>query len=144
MEGKHSEVTGKIIGAFYDVYNSLGYGFLEKVYENALAIELERRGLTVVLQKQIQVFYRGQVVGDYFADMVVADLIVVEIKAAKNLASQHEAQLLNYLKATPYEVGLLLNLGPKPGHRRKVYDNELKSNLGKIDDRTRINTDKHR
>ena len=125
------------------MYNSLGYGFLEKVYENALAIELQRRGLTVVLQKQIQVFYRGQVVGDYFADMVVADLIVVEIKAAKNLASQHEAQLLNYLKATPYEVGLLLNFGPKPGHRRKVYDNELKSNLGNVN-RTQINTDKHR
>ena len=143
MEGKHSDVTGQIIGAFYDVYNSLGYGFLEKVYENALAIELRRRGLTVELQKQIQVFYRGQLVGEYFADMVVADLVVVEIKAAKTIVSQHEAQLLNYLKATHYEVGLLLNFGPKPGHRRKVYDNELKTNLERVN-RTRINTDKHR
>jgi len=142
VEGKHSELTGQIIGAFYDVYNSLGYGFLEKVHENALAIELRRRGLTVEMQKQIQVFYRQQLVGDYFADMVVAELVVVEIKAAKTIASQYEAQLLNYLKATHYEVGLLLNFGPKPGHRRKVYDNELKSNLES--DRTRINTDKHR
>lgn len=129
MGFKHVELTGEIIGGFYAVYNGLGYGFLEKVYENALAIELRQRGLQVVQQMPIKVRYQGEVVGDYFADLVVNNLVLLELKAAKKLLDEHEAQLLNYLKATPYEVGLLLNFGPEPHNVRKVYDNHLKSNL---------------
>ncbi len=126
---KFEELTGKIIEAFYIVYNALGYGFLEKVYESALAIELERMGLKVVRQAPIKVYYRGRVVGEYFADLLVEDLIIVELKAARALTDEHEAQLLNYLKATPYELGLLLNFGPKPEIKRKIYDNSRKGSL---------------
>ena len=126
---KHGEVTEQIIGAFYEVYNRLGYGFLEKVYENALAIEVAERGLAVVQQQPITVGYRGRVVGEYFADLLVEGRVVVELKAAARILEQHEAQLLNYLKATPYEVGLLCNFGPKAGVRRRVYDNGKKPNL---------------
>jgi GxxExxY protein len=126
---KHSELTERVIAAFYDVYNSLGYGFLEKVYENSLAIELRARGLAVQQQKPIQIYYREQIVGEYVADMVVDGVVLLEIKAARALAEEHEAQLLNYLKATPYEVGLLLNFGPKPEVRRKAYNNDRKPNL---------------
>lgn len=129
LADKHIELTREIIGSFYDVYNSLGYGFLEKVYENALAIELGIKGFYVEQQKPIQVYYRQEVVGEYFADLVVNSLVIVEIKAVRLLAKQHEAQLLNYLKATPFEVGLLLNFGSRPQKKRKVYDNELKPNL---------------
>ena len=123
---KHSEITEQIIAAFYTVYNTLGYGFLEKVFENALVIELRRRGLRVVQQMPITVYYTGEVVGEYFADLLVADLVIVEIKAVKALLVEHEAQLLNYLKATPYEVGLLLNFGPKPEHKRRAFENTRK------------------
>jgi len=123
---KHEEITARIIRAFYTVYNTLGYGFLEKVYENALAIELRKNGLSVCQQMAIEVRYNGAVVGEYFADLVVEGLVNVEIKATRTLAAEHEAQLLNYLKATGYEVGLLLNFGPEPEVRRKVYDNVLK------------------
>lgn len=129
MADKHVGLTREIIGAFYAVYNSLGYGFLEKVYENALAIELRRRGLTVEQQKPICVYYQGEIVGEYFADLVVNDLVIVELKAGRTITETHEAQLLNYLKATPYEVGLLLNFGPTAEKKRKVYNNELKPNL---------------
>ncbi len=129
MSYKHSDLTEAIIAAFYDVYNALGYGFLEKVYENALVIELRKRGNKVEPQRVIQVFYDGQIVGEYLADLVVDNLVVVEIKAVRQLLPEHEAQLLNYLKATPCEVGLLLNFGPKPEIKRKVYDHELKPNL---------------
>ena len=115
--------------AFYRVYNELGYGFLEKVYENSTAIAARKLGLTVVQQMPIVVHFDGEVVGDYFADLLVNDLVIVELKAVKSLADEHEAQLLNYLKATPYEVGLLLNFGPKPEHKRKVFDNPLKGSL---------------
>ncbi len=131
MEFQHKELTKGIIGAFYDVYNALGYGFLEKVYENALAIELRHRGFQVEQQHSIQVLYRGEVVGDYFADLVVNDLVILELKATKDLADRHEAQLLNYLKATRFEVGLLLNFGPTPTHTRKAYQNNRKPNLKK-------------
>jgi len=119
----HRELSERVIEAFYSVYNVLGYGFLEKVYENALLIELEKTGVMVKAQSPIQVFYDGKVVGEYFADLLIEDCIIVEIKAAKNLASEHEAQLLNYLKATGIEVGLLLNFGPNPEIRRKAFDN---------------------
>jgi len=140
MTAKHADVTEQIIKAFYTVYNTLGYGFLEKVYENALAIELRRMGLTVVQQASIQVYYADQVVGEYFADLLVEDKVIVEIKAIRILVEENEAQLLNYLKATPYEVGLLLNFGPKPEVKRKIYDNERKGTL----DWTRMSTDTHR
>jgi GxxExxY protein len=126
---KHKELTGKILAAFYAVYNSLGYGFLEKVYENALALELRRRGLSVEQQKPICVYYQGEIVGEYFADLVVSDAVIIELKAVRTLTETYEAQLLNYLKATPYEVGLLLNFGPTAETKRKVYNNELKQNL---------------
>ena len=120
---KHKELTEKIIKIFYRVYNKLGYGFLEKVYENAMVIEFEREAIPVVSQSPIKVFYDDKMVGEYFADVLVDDKVIVEIKAARNLALENEAQLLNYLKATNIEVGLLLNFGPKPEIKRKVFDN---------------------
>lgn len=126
---QHTELTEKIIGAFYDVYNGLGYGFLEKVYENALAIELKHNGCQVEQQKRILVRYRGQVIGEYYADLVVNDTVIVELKASSKLLPQYEAQLLNYLKATPYEVGLLFNFGPIPKVKRKAFGNHNKPNL---------------
>jgi GxxExxY protein len=123
---KHVEITDKIIAAFYKVYNTLGYGFLEKVYENALGIELCKQGLEVRAQTPITVFYENEVVGEYFADLFVGNAVIIELKAVKNLADEHEAQLLNYLKATPYEVGLLLNFGPEPHFKRKAFENTRK------------------
>jgi len=123
---KHSDLTEQIIGAFYAVYSALGYGFLEKVYVKALMIELKNRGMTPQDELPIHVYYAGQLVGDYFADVVVNDLVILEIKAAKAIASEHEAQLLNYLKATPYEVGLILNFGPKPETKRRSFDKNRK------------------
>ena len=123
---KHSEITDKIIAAFCKVYNTLGYGFLEKVYENAMVIELRKQGLEVVAQAPIMVSYEGEIVGEYFADLLVAKAVLVELKAAKDLVDEHEAQLLNYLKATPHEVGLLLNFGPQPQFKRKAFENARK------------------
>ncbi|MCI0611312.1 MAG: GxxExxY protein, partial [Anaerolineae bacterium] len=115
---KHSELTDQIISAFYAVYSALGYGFLENVYVKALMIELKKRGLNVRDELPVRVYYDGQLIGEYFADLVVNELVILEIKAIKAFATEHEAQLLNYLKATPYEVGLLLNFGPKPETKR--------------------------
>jgi GxxExxY protein len=126
---KHADLTEKIIGAFYKVYNSLGYGFLEKVYENALTIELRKLGLQVEQQKPITVYYNDRVVGEYFADLVVNELILLELKATRQLAKEHEAQLLNYLKATTIEVGLLLNFGTKATFMRRAFDNNRKGAL---------------
>jgi GxxExxY protein len=123
---KHSDLTEQIIGAFYTVYSSLGYGFLENVYVKALMIELKKRGMNPRDELPIHVYYDGQLIGEYFADLVVNDLVILEIKAAKSLVVEHEAQLLNYLKATPYEVGLLLNFGPKPETKRRSFDNNRK------------------
>jgi GxxExxY protein len=131
-DGKHADITGKVIGAFFKVYNTLGYGFNEKVYENALAIELRKAGLKAVKQQEIVVFYDGEDVGDYRADIIVNDVVIVELKAARELAEEHEAQLLNYLKATTIEVGLLLNFGVKAEHKRKVYDTDRKGSLSWI------------
>ena len=107
-DGKYVDITGKVIGAFFKVYNTLGYGFNEKVYENALAIELRKAGLKAVKQQEIVVYYDGENVGDYRADIVVDDVVILELKAVRELAEEHEAQLLNYLKATAIEVGLLI------------------------------------
>ncbi len=123
---KHSDLTEQIIGAFYAVYSALGYGFLEKVYVKALMIELKNRGMNPRDELPIHVYYAGQLIGEYFADIVVNDLVILEVKAAKAIASEHEAQLLNYLKATPYEVGLILNFGPKPETKRRSFDNSRK------------------
>jgi GxxExxY protein len=126
FEGKHSELTEKIIGAFFRVYNQLGYGFAEKVYENALAIELRKQCLLVEQQKPISVYYDSLLVGEYFADIIVENVVIIELKAVRQLANDHVSQLINYLKATPIEVGLLLNFGPKAEHIRKVFDNDRK------------------
>jgi len=120
---KYKALTEKIIKIFYKVDNTLGYGFLEKVYENAMMIELKREDILAFSQYAIKVFYEDEIVGEYFADILADDKIIVEIKATRNLALEHEAQLLNYLKATDKEVGLLLNFGPKPEIKRKVFDN---------------------
>ncbi|MCW8805630.1 MAG: GxxExxY protein [Ignavibacteriaceae bacterium] len=124
----HGDITELIIKAFYKVYNTLGYGFLEKVYENAMRIELSKMGLNVLQQKNIKVFYDADQVGDYFADLFVNDLIIVELKAAESICEEHEAQLLNYLKATDIEVGLLLNFGKEPQFKRKYFTNDKKKN----------------
>lgn len=124
---KYKNLTDAVICGFYTVYNALGYGFLEKVYENALLHELVKREISALPQSPIAVYYDGKAVGEYFADMVIENSIIVEIKAVKSLAVEHEAQLLNYLRATEIEVGLLLNFGPKPEFRRKAFDNKRKS-----------------
>jgi GxxExxY protein len=129
FEGKHSELTGEILGAFYNVYNRMGYGFSEKVYGNALAIELRKYGFKVDQQKQICVYYDNLPVGEYFADVLVNGVVILELKAVRELLPEHEAQLLNYLKASLVEVGLLLNFGPKVQHIREIYDNDLKGSL---------------
>jgi GxxExxY protein len=122
----HEEKTRVILQAFYHVYNKLGYGFLERIYENALAHELSKRGFTVAQQLAIDVYYDGLVMGQYFADLVVDNCVILELKAADQINPQHTAQLLNYLKATDIEVGLLLNFGPEPQFRRKAFANERK------------------
>lgn len=122
----NSELTEKIIRSFFDVYNKLGYGFLEKVYENALKLELEKNGCCVECQKPINVLYEGKVIGDYYADMVVDNLVIVEIKACEVLNPNHQFQLQNYLRATNLEVGLLVNFGHKPQFVRRVFSNKNK------------------
>ena len=120
----HSEVTQLILKGFYKVYNTLGYGFLEKVYENALRIELRKLGLVCITQQPIDVFYDDEKVGLYSADMIVNSCVIIELKAADGLAPEHEAQLTNYPKATTVEVDLLLNFGREPQHKRKVFSND--------------------
>ena len=120
---KHKELTEDIIKIFYKIYNTLGYGFLEKIYENSMMIEFRNAYMPAVAQSPIEVTYEGEVVGEHAADIVVDNKVIVEIKASKKLAEEHHAQLLNYLKATKIEVGLLLNFGPGPEISRKVFDN---------------------
>jgi len=122
----HKDLTSKIIKSYYKVYNDLGYGFLEKVYENSMMIELKSLGLNVRKQQPITVFYQDVIVGEYFADIIVEDKVIIELKAEENLHPRHEAQLLNYLKATQIEVGLLLNFGGDPQFSRKIFTNDLK------------------
>lgn len=123
---KHEALTEKIIRAFYKVYNTLGFGFLEKVYENAMMVELRKAGFRVVSQQPVAVFYEEENVGYYIADIIVEDLIIIELKAGEWLIEDHEAQLTNYLRATDKEVGLLLGFCKKPVFKRKIFDNELK------------------
>jgi len=124
---KHSEITKLIIKAYYEVYNKLGFGFLEKVYENSLLIELKKLCLHCERQKPIEVYYDTFPVGQYFADIIVNECVIIEIKAAEGLAIEHECQLINYLKATELEVGLLLNFGKEPQFKRKVFSNTYKN-----------------
>ncbi|MBI5471412.1 MAG: GxxExxY protein [Ignavibacteriae bacterium] len=127
----HEELSHKIISAYYTVYNKLGFGFLEKVYENAMRIELRKLGFQVEQQKQINVFYEGENVGEYYADIIVNNLVILELKAVDSLAPVHEAQLINYLKATEIELGLLFNFGPKPEFLRRIFTNNRKNLLAK-------------
>lgn len=124
----HSDLTEIIIGCFYNVYNKLGFGFLEKVYEKALLIELIEAGLTAAAQVPIEVYYKEQKVGNYFADLLVNNKVIVELKAGDGvIIEEHELQLVNYLRATEIEVGLLLFFGKKPQFKRKLFTNDLKN-----------------
>jgi GxxExxY protein len=134
---KHRELTQRIIGVFYEVYNELGHGFLESVYENAMAIALREAGLAAFQQAPVTVRFRGEIVGDFRADLLVDAAVIVELKAVSAIDPAHEAQLLNYLRATDIEVGLLLNFGPKPQFRRLAFSNERKG-------RPLINADERR
>jgi GxxExxY protein len=122
----HRELTGSILKLFYEVYNELGYGFLERVYHNALFHELKANGFSVESQKRIKVYYKEIEVGEYVADIIVNDLVILELKASEYLVEAYEFQLINYLKSTDVEVGLLLNFGKKPEFIRKVYQNYRK------------------
>jgi GxxExxY protein len=122
----HEELTEEILGAFFEVYNELGYGFLEKVYQNSLFLELKSRGFDVVPQKRCAVYYKGKEVGEYYSDIIVNDLIILELKAKEKIIEEHEIQLLNYLKASSIEIGFVLNFGKKPEFSRKIYSNHKK------------------
>jgi GxxExxY protein len=121
-----SHLTKEIIGAFYEVYNELGAGFLESVYANAMFIALRQRGLKVERERPISVRFRGNVVGDFRADLLVNDQVICELKAASVLDAAFVAQTLNYLRASDIEVGLVLNFGPKPDFKRLVFKNSRK------------------
>ena len=129
MDYLHKDITDKIIRAFYNVYNALGFGFLEKVYENAMIIELCALNVNCEKQKPIDVYYKGKKVGEYFADIIVENKVIIELKAAEGLIPEHEAQLLNYLKATDIEVGLLLNFGKTPQIKRQIFENVFKKSV---------------
>lgn len=123
---KHRELTDLIIGTFYEVYNELGFGFLESVYEEAMMIALQARNLKAKQQTPISVWFRGKIVGNFTADLVIENAIIIELKAVRTLEEVHKAQLLNYLRATDVEVGLLLNFGHRPEFKRLAFDNERK------------------
>jgi len=120
-ELKHKELSERIIAAAYNVHNELGYGFLEKVYRNAIVIELEEAKIKCVVEVPLKVSYHNRTVGDYFADIVVDDKIIVEVKAVSKLEPVHEVQLVNYLKATGINVGLLINFGQSVEIKRRVF-----------------------
>jgi GxxExxY protein len=127
---KHAELTEKIIGVFYDVYNELGHGFLESTYAEAMAIAFDEAGFTAAREIAVPVWFRGKRAGQYFADLLVEDTVLLELKATRTIESAHEAQLLHYLRATHVEVGLLLNFGVRPQFRRLLFDNERKKIRG--------------
>jgi len=129
FEGKYADLSEKIIKIFYEVHNELGYGFSEKVYQRAFAISLRESGFKVDEQVAIKVYYHGQIVGEFFSDMLVNDVILLELKSINAILEEHEAQLLNYLKATEIEVGYVMNFGKSATFKRKVFDNERKGSL---------------
>jgi len=122
----HQDLTEKIIRCFYNVFDELGYGFLESVYESALVLELKNIGLKVESQKELEVFYKGVSVGKYRSDIIVENKVIIELKAVSQLTKAHEVQLVNYLKATNIEIGLLVNFGEKINFKRKIFRNKLK------------------
>ncbi|NVO20893.1 MAG: GxxExxY protein [Bacteroidetes bacterium] len=126
MELLYKDLTDSILRTFYDVYNALGFGFHEKVYQNSMYLELGCRGYKVESQKQIKVYYKGCQVGEYFADLIVNECVILELKAAEAIVPEFEMQLINYLRGTDAEVGLLLNFGKKAEFRRKVFENSRK------------------
>jgi GxxExxY protein len=126
---QHRDLTKQILVTFYEVYNELGRGFLESVYQTALARALTSAGLEVAVEVPIEVFFRHEVVGKFFADLVVENRVVIELKAIRALQAEHEAQLQHYLRATAIEVGLLLNFGAEPQVKRVVYSNERKQSM---------------
>ena len=123
----HKELSESILKVFYDVYNELGYGFLEKVYQNAMYLELKSQGFKVEPQKQIKVYYKNEPVGGFFADLLINDLIILELKACDSLVKAHYVQTLNYLKATNIEIGLLLNFRERPEIKRLIFTNNRKN-----------------
>jgi len=123
---EHQQLTQKIIGVFYEVYNELGFGFLEGVYEEAMMIALAESGLSACRQLPVNVHFRGRIIGEFKADLLVEDAVIVELKAARALDSSHEAQTLNYLRGTPIEIALLMNFGPKPEFKRMAFANSRK------------------
>ncbi|MFN2492778.1 MAG: GxxExxY protein [Pyrinomonadaceae bacterium] len=123
---KHRDLTQKIIGIFYEVYNELGHGFIESVYESAFEVALLSKGLTVLRQIEVPVWFRGQRIGDFTADMLVDQSVLLELKAGRALNAAHEAQILNYLRATEIEVGILFNFGLNPEFKRMAFDNSRK------------------
>ena len=123
---RHRDLTERIIGAFYEVYNELGFGFLESVYHRAMLHALTQAGLLAETEVGLPVYFRGCLVGDFSADIFVERAVILELKAVEELHPAHEAQLLNYLKASPIELGLLLNFGPKPRVRRLIFSNDRK------------------
>ena len=127
---KQRELTEKIIGVFYEVYNELGHGFLESVYVKAFDIALTSKGLSVSRKIEVPVWFRGQKIGDFEADMLVNRCVLLELKAGRGLVPAHEAQLLNYLRATEIEVGILFSFGLKPEFKRLAYDNARKHKRG--------------
>ena len=122
----HQELTKSIIGIYYNVYNELGFGFLEKVYHKALLIELKNNGYKIDSEKKVNVYYKNEIVGEYIPDIIINDSVIVELKCVEYLSDVHENQLLNYLKATDCEVGLILNFGKDPQFIRKIFTNDLK------------------
>jgi GxxExxY protein len=131
VHGKHDDLTQRIIGVFYDVYNELGYGFLECVYREAMRLALSQAGLSVSCEVPIPVEFRGTVIGIFRADLIVNDAVLIELKTCEALAREHESQTLHYLKATQIEVALLMNFGPTPKFKRLIMDNELKKSKEK-------------
>ena len=127
---KHANLTEKIIGIFYDVYSELGYGFLECVYEESLVIALQEAGLRTNRQIALPVWFLGHKVGEFRADLLVENSVLLELKCARSLEPAHEAQLLHYLKSTEVEIGMLLNFGARPQFRRLLFDNERKKIRG--------------
>jgi len=125
----HKDLSDKIIGAYYNIYNTLGFGFLEKVYENVYSVELKSLNLDFQTQKPIEAYYKSEKVGLFIADIVAEGKIILEHKAAENLCPEHEYQLLNDLKATNIEVGFIFNFGKKPQFKRLVFDNNRKKLL---------------
>jgi GxxExxY protein len=130
---EHEEITHKIIGAAYQVYNQLGFGFLESVYHKAMLIELAKYDLKVESEKPLIVFYDDQVVGDFSADLFVEDNVVVELKSVQNIAKDHEVQLVNYLNGLRKEIGLLINFGPSGVDIKRKFRKPLAENLFRQD-----------